>query len=172
MPVVLDVSQWATGSLGQYVGQLAQHLDQLTRNQSGSVAALMEHMAALSNRLEQVAAANADGSRSLGERLDQAAAVSAEATGSLGQYVGQLAQHMDQLTRNQLLSIEMQRTADSHSHAAGQSQENLAAEVRSRLLASEARLEELMQVQSRLSEQLDGLARQGLGPRIKRLFGR
>ena len=144
----------ATASLSQYVGQLAEHMDRLTRNQTGSVESLVQQIANLGGRMDQMETSHAD------------------SASSLGRYVGQLAEHMDQLTRNQLLSIEMQRTADTRWQASGEAQASLADELRARLQASEARLEELIQLHSQVSGQLDGLARRGLVPRIRRLFGR
>ena len=166
-------------SLGQYVGQLAQHLDQLTRNQTSSVASLVENMATLSQHLDQLTrnqtssvASLVENTAALSQRLDHVASSHADSAGSLGQYVGQLAQHLDQLTRNQLLSIDMQRSADAHWQASEISHAGLGDDLRARLSVSEGKAEEIRLMQLQLSEKLDNLAKQGLVPRIKRLLGR
>ena len=175
-------------ALGKYVSVLAQHLDHLTRGQGSSMQSFVERMDDLSRRLDRASEGQIESNEALGKyvsvlaqhldqltrgqgssmqsfvermddlsgRVDRAGEKHADSSAALGQYVSQLAQHLDQLTRNQILAIDMQRAADS----------------RAEVVDLNARLEEIIRIQSRVSEKVDELSGQGLIPRLKRLFGR
>lgn len=169
----------STGSFGQYIGQLAQHLDQLTRNQTGTTESLVSSLATLSQHIDQLTRNQTGTAESLvsslaalSQRLEQLAKDQVGSVESLVSHVAALSQHLDQLTRNQLLSIDMQRATEARWDASAASQAGLGEDLRMRLSASEAKAEEVRQLQLQLSDQLDNLARQGLVPRIKRLLGR
>lgn len=176
------------GTLDEHLRALAQHVDTLTKNQTSSLQSLVDRTDDLSRRLDRASEGLVDSNEALGKhvsllaqhldqltrgqsnsmqsfvermddlsgRVDRAGERHANSHAALGQYISQLAQHLDQLTRNQILAIDMQRAADSRAAAVDMN----------------ARFEEIIRVQSHLSEKVDELSKRGLMPRIKQLLGR